>query len=561
MLTVRYQQYDYSRWKTDNQVWYKYLPSGERVQMTDMRLQKAHYELSLVHFNSVGVWPLGRHILSESGSLPPIIPGVEFAAIGKQVKAINRDFKKRCNDGEIIMSPYEHYTCSTNYEPSNRSKFTSSKVGDYPIGPQVGPPTTVAGAWYWNRWGDTKLYERGPISATMFDGFPSRLLFYTISTPLMEVAETKGHPRDPRVNMTNLAHRTHQAVVSHQQLNHIVIQETAAKANAGDIDVLTTLAELPKTLESVTDGFRLIYKIFKDAKRKEFKLWATVPARERRLAVEAHKKMMAKKLANIPSFKTYQRWNKGRRVSQQEYDNFVFRRKADVVDLETFISRSRGKYRARASREVAEAVTGVHLNVQYNIKPAVFTIEDALKAIDSFDKQFRRYGTGLSPEVIQLAEFMPAPVPGAVFTGTATMEKRVLIKRSYTAGNAFEKLKRVASVDILVTGFELWKLWSIISDWFFTIGSALRAIPWNQVYKQQKACYSYKTVIDGEWTWLLDGVQHRAQIQYEGFRREIINPHSSIGIYWNPEIDATRAFSALSFLFNSLNGSLKSRYQ
>lgn len=342
-----------------------------------------------------------------------------------------------------------------------------------------------------------------------------------------------------------------------------MIQETVAKANAGDLDVLTALAELPKTLNSIWDGFALILKIFKDAKRKEFKIWATLPTRERRLATIEHKKYVANKLRNIPSFK---RWSKGKLGTKplsdlkRDYNEFVFLRKATIADLETFIKNGNNKWRKRALREVAEALASVHLNVQYNIKPAVYTIEDSLTAIAEFDSEYRRYGTGPVPEVIQLADDLPFPVSGATFEGTATMEKRVLIKRRYSTGDAFEKLKRVAMADALVTGYELIKLWSIIFDWFFTIGPMLRALPWNQVYEQQKSCYSYKTVIQGKWTWNRDGITHQAHINYQGFRREIINPHASIGIYWNPEIDITRALSGLSFLFMSLNGTLKRRY-
>lgn len=560
MLTVTYEKYDFKPWSENDQTWFQYQPDGERRSRSDAAMQKAVYDLSLIHSESVGVWPLGRRYLSQTGTLPPVIPGVDFAAIGGRSKSVNKDFKKRCNDGEIVMSPYEVYKCSVDYQPRNREEKSIRKVGEFAVDPSMlGPSMTVENAWYWNRWHDTKLNE-GTVHAFAWDGYPSRLMFDSIMTPLSVVASTVGHPRDPNVNATNLAYRTRNAVVSHETLNHIVIQEVTGKANAGDIDVLTALAELPKTIESIWDGFRLIAKIFKDAKKKEMRLFASIPSRERRLATEAHKKKVAKKLARIPSFSEYQRWNKKRRISQKEYDDFVFHRKAVIEDLETFISRSRGKYRARAAREVAEAVAGVHLNVQYNIKPAVYTIEDTVKAITNFDKEFRRYGTGLTPEVIQLQGLLPAPVPGAVFTGTATMKKRCLIKRSYGVGDAFENLKRVASVDILVTGYELIKLWSIIFDWFFTIGPALRAIPWNQVYKEQKACYSYKTEIDGKWTWQVDGVTHHAQVEYEGFRREIINPHSSIGIYWNPDVDGTRAFSALAFFFNSVNGSLKRRY-
>lgn len=557
MYIQTFVQNDFASWNSDTQINYRYLPTGERVEFSKTAIQKAMYELSLLHSESVGIWPLGRLIESESGSIPPPSNG-DISIMGHKSKSNNKDFKKRCQSGEIIMSPYINYSSVVTSLPEDRrSKTTVINLGDFAISPILGPVTTVKDAWYWNRWHDTKLKE-GNISAQFFNGYPCRLQFYTKSTPRRRYTERIGHPRLQDLDLASFNRQLHEFVTSQQSLHHILIQEIAGKANAGDVDVLTALAELPKTLESIWDGFRLIVKIIKDARKKEFQCWKTVPTVAKRHATAAHKKWLAKELSKIPSYKKWIRSNPTGSV--RKYNDFVFGRKARIDDLNTFIAKSGGKYTARATREVTEAVASIHLNTQYNIKPAVYTIEDTIKAIDNFGKVYRRYGNGPVPEVIELQDLMPKPHPDAVFTGVSRMEHRCLIKRQYDAAGAFENLKRVASVDILVTGYELIKLWSIIFDWFFTIGPMLRAIPWNQVYKQEKACYSYKTVIDGFYTIKKDGVEHKVRIKYEGFTREIINPNSSIGIYWNPEIDMTRAFSALSFLFMSMNGNLKRRY-
>lgn len=550
-------RHDFTRWKTDNQTNYRYLESGERVEGTAGALQKATYEFSQLHFDSVGMWPFGILVESEDGSLPSVSPD-DISMQGHKSKSINKDFKKRCQDGEIIMSPYSVHSSVVSSLPEDR-RVTSPpvKLGEDAVPPAIGPWKEVPNAWYWNRWKDTKLSDAVG-GGYLYNGYPSRLLKGTISTPRMMYTETRGHPRDPDFNPGAFNRQLHSFVGSQQTLDHTLIQEIVGKANAGDVDVLTTLAELPKTLNSVWDGFRLIAKIFRDARKKEFQIWKTVPSTSKRYAKTAHQKWLAVQMRKVPSFEKWRRSNpKG---TTKQYWDYVSRRRAKLVDLETFIANSNGKYNKRAAREAAEAVASVHLNATYNIKPAIYTIEDTLKAIDNFGEVYRRYGNGPVPKVIQLEDLMPKPHPNAVFSGVATMEQRCLIKRQYDASGAFENLKRVASVDILVTGYELIKLWSIIFDWFFTIGPMLRALPWNQVFKQQKSCYNYKTVIDGHWSYMKDGVEHIIRVKYEGFRREIINPHASIGIYWNPEIDSTRAFSALSFLFMSMNGDLKRRY-
>lgn len=563
MYTVIYRRYDFDSWLGKPNTNYRYLPSGERVSIGNLVIQQAVANLARVHFDSIGMFPLGKLILSESGTLP-VPPADSISVFGERTKSINKDFKKRCASGEIVMSPYTHVKSVASYLPKDRFSSRRSLNGNYNMNPRaLGPEIILKNAWFWDPYYPGRKEYEYPPPCYPLDGYPVRLRDQVISTPVYQYTETVGYPADPTVKPSKLNEDIHAFVESRQTLNNIIIQETVAKANAGDLDVLTALAELPKTLTSIWDGFALIAKIFKDAKRREFKIWATVPQCERRYATIEHKKYIANKLRKIPSF---ERWSRGKLGTQplsslrRDYDEFVFLRKAKIADLETFIQNGNGKWRKRALREVTEAVASVHLNVQYNIKPAVYTIEDSLKAIAEFESTYRRYGTGPTPEVIQLADDLPFPVSGAIFEGTATMEKRVLIKRRYNTGDAFEKLKRVAMADALVTGYELIKLWSIIFDWFFTIGPMLRALPWNQVYEQQKSCYNYKTVIKGKWSWNRDGITHHAHIDYRGFRREIINPHASIGIYWNPEIDITRALSGLSFLFMSLNGTLKRRY-
>lgn len=548
---------DFTRWKSDTGANYRYLETGERVEYEQGAIQKATYAFSQLHFDSIGMWPFGMLVESESGSIPPPSSS-DISILGHRLKSINRDFKKRCQDGEIIMSPYTVFeSVITSLPEDRRSTSSPVKLGEYAVGPAIGPYISVPNAWYWNRWRDTKMKENAG-GGHLFNGYPTRTLFRTISTPRLRYTEHVGHPRDPGLDLDTLNRQLHEVVTNQQTLDHILIQEIVGKANAGDVDVLTALAELPKTLESVWDGFRLIAKIFRDARKKEFQVWKTVPSTADRYARIAHKKWVAAQMRKIPSFKQWQRRN--RKGTMKQYHDYVFLRKAKLEDLELFIANSNGKYAKRASREAAEAVASVHLNATYNIKPAIYTIEDTIKAIDNFGKVYRRYGNGSTPKVIELQDFLPKPHPDAVFEGIAKMEQRCLIKRQYDASGAFENLKRVASVDILVTGYELIKLWSIIFDWFFTIGPMLRALPWNQVFKQQKSCYNYKTVIDGSWSYTIGGVKHKVRVKYEGFHREIINPHASIGIYWKPDIDSTRAFSALSFLFMSMNGNLKRRY-
>ena len=101
---------------------------------------------------------------------------------GYRSVSLNKDFKKRCSDGEIIMSPYHVMRCVISSLPEDRKETSLSKnLGDFALAPAVGPWTPVPNAWYWNVSRDWKLNERNG-GGYLFKGYPSRLAQGSVMT-------------------------------------------------------------------------------------------------------------------------------------------------------------------------------------------------------------------------------------------------------------------------------------------------------------------------------------------------------------------------------------------
>lgn len=111
--------------------------------------------------------------------------------------------------------------------------------------------------------------------------------------------------------------------------------------------------------------------------------------------------------------------------------------------------------------------------------------------------------------------------------------------------------------DVLVTAYELVPLWSIVADWFFTIGPMLRAIQWNPTQDQDKSCAMYKTTASGSYKLTLNGITYTIKVDQRYFRRDIIEPSRSIGIFFAPDLNINRQLDSLAFAFQSFSGNIK----
>lgn len=493
------------------------------------------------------VFPVGKFNQSATADGNPGTEGVYNDTVLDRTN--NKDFKKRCEDGEIIMSPYRRsgtiLLCSRSYRHLGRTTGTSEAWSFIACSEGEGNWVTSISGHKGVRVGyyDPIRQEFRSSNFYLING-----VYCYCSSLGRQLIQYTHRYQDGFLNTVNLSAlgKSIFQESDDQSQDHVFTQEVLAKANMGDLDLLTAAAELPKTIESIVDGFMLIAKITRDAKRADFKLAQSIPERIKKERIRVKNLEIQKALKRLPSFKRYLRSNP--KATLPMYHEFIRDRRDALRNSEEFMRKFESKIRNRVLVEVAEATASVWLNYRYNIMPNVYLIRDAGRAIANYEKTYRRYSRrdpkmtdgGFSSELKHTHGF------------------NVVIKRQYELPDDLAKLSRALSADLLVTGYELVPLWSIVFDWFFTIGPMLRAISWNPKFKQSVSCAMYRSscngtisVKDGDVTFFVD-------VKHEYFRRELINPNSSIGIYWNVELNWLRKLDAIAFLFQGTKGSLKS---
>lgn len=521
------------------------------------------YEL-IVHTTSWGPYALYLQKKFQTSSTYPCgtfdvatqadnLSGVgDIVSLKTRFKVKTDNFQKRKNSGEIIMNPYEHSVTTVNVSSGSKTISQNSEGSEHnlfircPIN-QTNDVTVADGIK-----GTFKeyIYQGSYGSGNFFniDGVFCYVYSLGFNFTLVKTVEQQGFPVPVGLVQSYAQHAYDSAKT--QYVPDVNIQEVLGKANAGDIDALTSLAEMPETLKSIYQGFKLLLKITKDAKKGEFKILASLPDRAKTIENSLKRKALERARKNRPKL---HRWLKRNPLKSTADYHKAMRDRDD--HLKWLIYRS-DLYKERsimkANLEIADAVTSVWMNYRYNIKPTVMMIEDALKTVDNYQQIYRRY-SGPSGGYKSTTDLFP--------NVTQSNSSQVLIKRSYRKETALQKFSRAATFDVFVTAYELVPIWSIVFDWFFTIGPMLRAISWNPTYDQDKSCTMYKSTAEGSFVVHIDGVKYTVSVEQRYFRRDIINPARSIGIYFKPELNWMRQLDALSFAYQAFKGNIKKQYQ
>lgn len=513
--------------------------------------------------------PLGKRIVSEKGQ-PPV---EEASHIVYRERHVNADFYKRCQNGEIIVAPYITLfgtaVGSTSYLTVSEDEvyggleaaFNTDNVGN--------------AEQFWKGHSPFQFkFASYPVEGEPWSNI--RSLFYNVngtwSSMTANIARLPERERvirsfgsfgeltgiDPDYLLGKIKDRSLEF-----NLDDDLVQSVLVKANSGDVDMLTAIAELPELIQSIVDGGLLLKKIFNDWKKGLFKLHSRSDALAKTIARRKYNAYIAKKRKGFPS---YNRWAKKQRALKsddtirkwhQEREDYL----DNLVAYEQYWAKKEAYFRRQAKHELADAFASVHLNARYNIATTVYTLEDIGDAILNYGTEFKRYRDKKEETAMDFEEIVEGQ---CTFAGTNIRTHRAFIKRQYAIGNDLEKLGRSLMADVVVTGFELWRLWSIVFDWFFTIGDALRAINWNPQHLQEASCYSIKTEVIGKLTVpvSVEGqiIDCSVDINYSGYRRNLIIPSASIGIRWKPKFDLIRQLDALAFFWSVNRGTLKTYY-
>lgn len=520
----------------------------------------------LIH--SGHLWPFGKMLISQVGE-PPV---ENTAKVVFRTPFNNAEFKKRCQNGEIIISNYE-----TGF---------GTAVGRNVLGPGSTEWISRGRGWNDDSYNQVAAFYNGnspyPFEfrgyGDVYGGYVQTVFFNvngTWSSPrasgywpslFIETVTTVGTFKD--VTDVDVSWILDDMALKSREINvrDDMVQEALVKANSGDIDALTSIMELPETFQSIIDGFELIKKILIDWKKKDFQLHKRADALARTKAWNAYRKHTADRKKRFP---TYERWAKKRKRSHQTHSVLEYNREREyfsdkAITYEQFWASKEFKFRKSAQHELADAFASIELNARYNIQTNIMMLEDIGDVILNYGDEFVRYREKfINENAYDFKKWFPND--NIRFSGTNISTERVLIKRQYDIGSTLRKLGKALMADILVTGFELIRLWSIIADWFFTISSFLKAINWNPQHLQQGACYSMKTEIHGTLEVDLkdsngEPVTAKAEFDFNGYKRVIINPYASLGIRWNPDLSLLRQLDALAFFWGSHRNSLKTYY-
>ena len=444
------------------------------------------------------------------------------------------NFEERCLAGEVIVNDYEVVKCLIETKVQGKIIGTTrySNTQSYLSLNNSGMNFGLASGYIIALHHGGKLYVPYDYPYATIDEF-------TFSLP--EVSTYLGASWSPQ-QCYDAIHNTHYFAQPPVQL----IQSALAEANSKDVDMLTAIAEMPESIQSIIDGIKTITRIVKDARNKEIKIISRAGTIQQEYAQKAYAKYSARKKRQILSGftrKKFFRRNKGATID--DYNRELQRRLKLIESLESYSARRAARFRRDAAIEIADELSSLQLNVQYNIKPQVYLIEDLVKAIENYGN--KAYASTRKRIVV------PVSIDANSFAINGEIHHRCFIKRRYAQETTAGRLGSLLMTDVVVTAFEKIKLWSIIADWVFSVGDFLKSITWNVDYTQQGATYSKKLKIDQTENVpvLLSNGQTSSitfHIQYEGYLRYITSPSPS-GIHYVNKMDLTKTLSGLSFVW------------
>lgn len=452
----------------------------------------------------------------DSEGAQPIGPSHWFDHQKDGVKIDN--FKQRCLAGEIIVNDYFVLDGAGEYHTLKRNSVQWIDSGHI-----VGLAQLDIGA---------------PTGQFVLDG---TTFVGGIRTDYHQVKlEEVHHPIQDGLNPSAIR----EWAFSHDfDIDKAVVQRCLVDANAGTLDLATSLAELPETLVSIKDLFESIFDLFKAAKNKEFSLTRRNKLRKDslNLKVSAAEAELQVLLAYVESLKL-QRLDllTRKEISRARRKIKRLRRKRN-----NFL-----KDMAELAEELTTAITQVWMNYRYNIKTNQYMIEDIIETFDKYDREYARYRDGYTTEI------KPTDLKGYPFKGTFTIKKRVFIKRSYDVETLMKQLQNSLKMNMAVTLWELKKL-SFVWDWFLTIGDAISAFMYQARYHLlEGACISTQIAIEGSFK---TPAGNGTSFEWKSYRRQVIKPTEYIGIYFRPDLNIVRQLDAASLLWGKYRTDVNAR--
>nr|QIS88000.1 MAG: A-protein [Ketchum virus] len=299
-------------------------------------------------------------------------------------------------DGDIVVHPYvhEHVECHYSDTPGYRKGKRIAWSGWHmpgPTYPERFPPAT----WTFN--------EPGP--GRRYGNFIAIAVYET--ERVEPVYSAAVYPCRPYKRWDETERK-------------LVVTSTLAKANSGDWDALTDVAEFRETVGFVTDKILQAVNLIKRFKKRWYLLANESQSQKRR---------------------------RRQRESAQRASSYDGHKKID-------------------------AASQAWLEMRYALRPLIYSIEGIMSVFDNMEREYFRYNGFSRVESEFESEsslFEPDGEHRLVYT------YRCMVKRRYDASAVFDALDRAIMTNFAVTAWEVTTL-SFVIDWFINIGDWLAAV-------------------------------------------------------------------------------------
>lgn len=275
--------------------------------------------------------------------------------------------------------------------------------------------------------------------------------------------------------------------------------EVLAKANAGTIDLLTELGELPETIRYFFDKIKQFQKIITE--------------------------MRSIRKAPLTNFR-----KKRRNEGASEYRKYKAKKTAD---------------------DFAKASLSTWMEYRYAIMTLVYSLQDYHDYLNNLNNVYKTTRSGVAFEIPE--EWFYIPPGWKIKEDSIATKKRVWIKRKYDPSSLLDTLLRELQTNVFKTAWELIPL-SFVIDWFVNIGDLIDALTAYQPYLQDKQTYSIslkgKLILEEEE----NGVS--VTINIDAYKRFVITENYMSFLSINNGLNLVRSLDALALMYEPIKKKL-----
>lgn len=212
-----------------------------------------------------------------------------------------------------------------------------------------------------------------------------------------------------------------------------------------------------------------------------------------------------------------------------------------TCDLET---EARAMRKALPAEKFVKWFADHWLKGRYALLPIFYSIQDIGKVLEQIGREYAEY-RGVS----DLETPFPFTLPiGTKCESTPLAKHRCMIKSRYTTDSLLSDFRRLISVNLAVTAWEL-TTYSWVYDWAFNIGDYLSALTGSDGATESRCCYSvknsgtYEIAYDSEDA-ALTGLT--TLVTLNAYDRSVINPIDHIGLSSGLDMNWKRIIDAFS---------------